>query len=196
MCGRADRRPTTTCGSDLVLGSNAGPGGQRPGVVYRVQRSAEEWRALLSDEQYQILRDKGTEYPGTGGFNKYYPQEGHFACAGCGQPLYSAASKFDSGCGWPAFDKIVEGSVVTKTDTSLGMSRVEIMCSSCGGHLGHVFGGEGFTPTMERHCVNSAGLQYSPEPLDGDGKEVKVLPPRDKKGVSDILAQLMRTKGE
>ena len=72
----------------------------------------------------------------TGEYNKFYPKEGHFVCAACQQPLYSAAAKFDSGCGWPAFDKIVEGSVVTQTDVSMGMQRVEIMCGGCGGHLG------------------------------------------------------------
>ena len=108
------------------------------GVEYTVKKSDDEWKAELDDARYYILREKGTERPGTSELNKFYPKDGHFQCAGCGQPLYSAAAKFDSGCGWPAFDKIVEGAVVTQTDVSLGMSRVEIMCSSCGGHLGHV----------------------------------------------------------
>ena len=143
------------------------------GVEYDVVKSEEEWKKELAPETYYILREKGTERPGTGEYNKFYPKEGHFTCAGCNTPLYSAAAKFDSGCGWPAFDKIVEGAVVTKvstpyvvhtscatliglslcarlqTDSSLGMTRVEIMCGGCGGHLGHVFEGEGFTPTME-----------------------------------------------
>jgi len=123
------------------------------GLTYKVQKTEAEWRDQLSGEEYNILRQKGTESPGSGKYDKYYPQEGHFACAGCGSPLYSAESKFDSGCGWPAFDKIVAGSVVTKTDSTFGMTRVEILCAGCGGHLGHVFEGEGFTPTMERHCV-------------------------------------------
>ena len=111
-----------------------------------MKKTTNEWMTELAPEQFEILRNKGTERPGTGEYNKFYPKEGHFACAGCGQALYSAQSKFYSGCGWPAFDKIVEGAVVTETDSSLGMVRVEIMCSNCGGHLGHVFEGEGFTP--------------------------------------------------
>lgn len=107
------------------------------GVEYAVQKSDDEWKAELGDAEYYILREKGTERPGTGEYNKFYPKSGHFTCAGCGTPLYSAEAKFDSGCGWPAFDKIVEGSVVTQTDASLGMVRVEIMCAGCGGHLGH-----------------------------------------------------------
>jgi peptide-methionine (R)-S-oxide reductase len=146
---------------------------------------------MLSPEQYNILRNKGTEYPGTGEYNKLYPKDGHFACAGCGQPLYSAASKFDSGCGWPAFDKIVTGAVVTDTDRTLGMTRVEIMCSGCGGHLGHVFEGEGFTPTNERHCVNSGSVKYVAQPLPAEAIEDKVLPgPGGADSKSDLMQGL------
>ncbi|KAL3909227.1 MAG: hypothetical protein SGPRY_009503, partial [Prymnesium sp.] len=121
------------------------------GVSYSRQKSDAEWKKELNDEQFYILRKKGTERPGTGEYNKFYPNEGHFVCAACKQPLYSAKqAKFDSGCGWPAFDKIYEGAVVTETDASLGMVRVEIMCSGCGGHLGHVFEGEGFTEVRKR----------------------------------------------
>ena len=149
------------------------------GVTYRVKKSSDEWQQELVGEAYYVLRQKGTERPGTGEYNKFYPTEGHFVCAApsCAQPLYSAQAKFDSGCGWPAFDKIVKGAVVTATDNTLGMKRVEILCSGCGGHLGHVFEGEGFTPTMERHCVNSLSMKYMPGPLTADAEEEKVLPP-------------------
>ena len=148
-------------------------------VQYKVVKTMEQWKKELSPEEFEILRNKGTEYPNSGKYNKFYPKEGHFVCAGCGNPLYSAQAKFDSGCGWPAFDKIVENAVVTKTDRSLGMNRVEILCAKCGGHLGHVFEGEGFTPTMERHCVNSASMKYLDEPLPRDNsKETKVLSTR------------------
>ena len=132
------------------------------GVTYELQKSAEEWQAELKPEEFYVLRQKGTERPGTGEYNKFYPKTGHFVCAAdsCKTPLYSAAAKFDSGCGWPAFDKIVEGSVVTSTDSSLGMTRVEIMCAGCGGHLGHVFPGERMTATNERHCVNSVSVSF------------------------------------
>merc|ERR1712185_678691 len=92
----------------------------------------------MDPSTFAVLRKKGTERPGTSEWNKFYPKTGHFQCAApsCAQPLYSTQAKFDSGCGWPAFDKIVEGAVVTATDNSLGMKRVEIMCAGCGGHLG------------------------------------------------------------
>ena len=132
------------------------------GAAYSVQKSEAEWREGLSNEEYRVLRQKGTERPGSGEYNKFAPKDGHFVCAGCEQSLYSAAAKFDSGCGWPAFDKIVEGGVVTMTDRSMGMSRVEIMCGGCGGHLGHVFEGERMTDTNERHHGQSALLGSAP----------------------------------
>ena len=121
-----------------------------------------EWRAQLTPEEYRVLRGKGTERAGTGKLNKFYPQpgEGHFACKACGNPLYSCQAKFDSGCGWPAFDKCYTGSVRTEVDETLGMRRIEIMCDACGGHLGHVFEGEGYTATNERHCVNSVSIKF------------------------------------
>ena len=167
--------------------SGAGPNDQ--GVEYAVKKTAGEWADQLSEMQNYVLRQAGTERPGEGEYDKFYPKDGHFACAGCAQPLYSAAAKFDSGCGWPAFDRIVEGAVVTKTDTTLGMSRVEILCSGCGGHLGHVFEGEGFSDTMERHCVNSISTIYVDGPLPDGTTELAVLKTRPKK--SGLLDELM-----
>ena len=160
------------------------------GVEYKVQKTVDEWRDQLSPGQFNILRQKGTERPGTGEYDKFYPQDGHFVCAGCDIPLYSAAAKFDSGCGWPAFDKIVEGSVVTQTDESFGMKRVEIMCAECGGHLGHVFEGEQLTATNERHCVNSLSVKYVDAPLPDSSDEVKVLPERGESKASILSALL------
>ncbi|KAI3770081.1 hypothetical protein L6452_01202 [Arctium lappa] len=125
-----------------------------------VQKSEEEWRAVLSPEQFRILRQKGTEYPGTGQYDKFY-EEGVYSCAGCGTPLYKSTTKFNSGCGWPAFYEGLPGAINRHPDPD-GM-RVEITCAACGGHLGHVFKGEGFrTPTDERHCVNSISLKFAP----------------------------------
>ncbi|PRQ24149.1 putative peptide-methionine (R)-S-oxide reductase [Rosa chinensis] len=125
-----------------------------------VQKSEEEWRAVLSPEQFRILRQKGTEYPGTGVYDKFF-EEGVYTCAGCGTPLYKSTTKFNSGCGWPAFYEGLPGAINSVPDRD-GM-RVEITCAACGGHLGHVFKGEGFrTPTDERHCVNSISLKFSP----------------------------------
>lgn len=128
--------------------------------IKRVEKTEQEWSKELDRFEFQVLRKKGTEPAGTGEYDKFYPTEGHFVCRGCGQPLYSAEAKFNSGCGWPAFDKCYKGTVRTETDISFGMKRIEILCAACDGHLGHVFENEGFTPTMERHCVNSVSVKY------------------------------------
>ncbi|KAI8024881.1 hypothetical protein LOK49_LG02G03183 [Camellia lanceoleosa] len=126
-----------------------------------VQKSDEEWRASVSPEQFRILRKKGTEYPGTGEYDKLFA-EGVYTCAGCGTPLYKSTTKFNSGCGWPAFYEGLPGAINRNEDPD-GM-RIEITCAACGGHLGHVFKGEGFpTPTDERHCVNSISLKFTSE---------------------------------
>merc|ERR1740130_508577 len=109
-----------------------------------------EWKAQLSPQEYQVLREKGTEGAGTGEYDSFECASGYFACKGCGNPLYTAAAKFHSGCGWPAFDKCVEGSIKTNVDSSFGMQRIEIVCAACDGHMGHVFKGERFTDTNER----------------------------------------------
>ncbi|KAH9935915.1 SelR domain-containing protein [Epithele typhae] len=115
-------------------------------------------------EQFRILREKGTEPAGTGEYDKHY-EEGVYACAGCNAPLYKSATKFKSGCGWPAFFDAIPGAVNRHEDQSLFVTRTEITCAACGGHLGHVFKGEGFkTPvTDERHCVNSISLNFVEE---------------------------------
>ena len=131
-----------------------------------------EWKKKLSREEYHVLRQKGTEPAGTGEYDSFYPPEGYFACRGCGNPLYTAEAKFKSGCGWPAFDRCVKGSIATHTDVSFGMRRVEIVCAQCGGHQGHVFEGEGFTETNERHCVNSMSVKFHPGPLPDSVKQL------------------------
>lgn len=139
------------------------------------QRTDDEWRAVLNKDQFRILREKGTEPPGSGTYDKHYPSEGVYTCAGCEAPLYKASHKFSSGCGWPAYFDSIPGAVVRHEDNSMFMKRIEIMCSNCGGHLGHIFKGEGFpTPTDERHCVNSVSLKFSPEDKivkDGAGEK-------------------------
>ena len=130
-----------------------------------VEKTDEEWRKILTPEQYHILRESGTEHPDGEEYRAFKKQgEGSYHCAGCGALLFSSKEKFDSGCGWPSFyDPADAQNVTTKTDHSGGMIRTEVNCAICGGHLGHVFEGEGFgTPTDLRYCINGAGLKFVP----------------------------------
>ncbi|CAL8578892.1 hypothetical protein XPA_004660 [Xanthoria parietina] len=131
---------------------------------YPVKKSDDEWRAVLNKEQFRVLRTGGTESPFTGAYDKHSPTTGTYGCAACAAPLYRATHKFKSGCGWPAYFDSIPGAVTRHTDRTFGMERTEIVCSNCGGHLGHVFKGEGYpTPTDERHCVNSISLTFREE---------------------------------
>ena len=120
-----------------------------------------EWKAILTDEEYRILREKGTERPFTGKYDGHF-EDGEYVCAGCGETLYTSQTKYNSGCGWPAFSDGIEGKIDESKDISFGMPRTEIICSNCGGHLGHVFK-DGPAPTGLRHCVNSVSLDFKPK---------------------------------
>ncbi len=121
-----------------------------------VPESEEEWEKVLTPEQYKVLREKGTEAPFTGEY-VHEKADGTYACAACGNPLFSSDAKFDSGTGWPSFDEALPGSIEQHSDSTLGMKRVEITCARCGGHLGHVFD-DGPTATGKRYCINSVCL--------------------------------------
>ena len=122
-----------------------------------VKKTQSEWRGCLTPEQYRILREKGTERAFSGDFWDSHA-DARYLCAGCGQDLFDSGSKFDSGTGWPSFSAPVDADAVkTEADRSLGMMRVEVMCSRCGGHLGHVFP-DGPAPNGLRYCINSASL--------------------------------------
>lgn len=128
----------------------------------KITKTDEEWRAELTDEQYRVLRQKGTERAYTGEFTDY-KGEGKFACAGCGTVLFDADTKFDSGCGWPSFFEPADGKVIVEEeDRGHGMIRTEVLCRKCGGHLGHVFQ-DGPQPTGLRYCINSAALELEDE---------------------------------
>jgi len=120
-----------------------------------------EWQEKLSPEEYHILREKGTEKPFTGEYDKFY-EEGTYKCAGCDSELFVSETKYNSGCGWPAFYNSLPGKIEESKDNSFGMARIEITCEKCGGHLGHVFN-DGPQPTGLRYCVNSASLDFEPE---------------------------------
>ena len=124
----------------------------------KINKSEAEWQKELSEEQYRILRQKGTERPFSGKYNLHF-EEGSYHCAGCNQKLFESASKFDSHCGWPSFDESIKGTVDYVLDKSHGMIRTEIVCSNCGGHLGHVFN-DGPTDTGTRYCVNSISINF------------------------------------
>jgi len=125
------------------------------------QRTDEEWRNTLTPEQFHVLREHGTERAGTSPLN-WEKRDGTFSCAACGQLLFSSDTKFESGTGWPSFFRPLEGAVGTTEDRSYGMRRIEVHCSRCGGHLGHVFP-DGPKPTGERYCMNGVALNFKPE---------------------------------
>jgi peptide-methionine (R)-S-oxide reductase len=127
---------------------------------FEVTKSEAEWRAILTPEQYAVLREESTERPFTSPLNKEY-RAGMFHCAGCDLPVYSSKTKYDSGTGWPSFWEAVDGAVGTKDDKSLFMLRTECHCARCGGHFGHVFD-DGPPPTGMRHCINGLALTFKP----------------------------------
>uniref|UniRef100_A0A7C3J1Q6 peptide-methionine (R)-S-oxide reductase n=1 Tax=Candidatus Methanomethylicus mesodigestus TaxID=1867258 RepID=A0A7C3J1Q6_9CREN len=124
----------------------------------KIEMTEEEWKKRLTAEQFKVLRMKGTEMPFSGEL-LYNKDKGVYQCAACGNPLFRSDHKFDSGTGWPSFTEAVEGSVELFPDYSHGMKRVEVRCSRCGGHLGHVFD-DGPSPSRKRFCINCAALSF------------------------------------
>ena len=125
---------------------------------YPIVKSEYEWHNELSNEEFRVLRKKGTELPFTGKYNNHF-DKGIYRCRACDTPLYDSESKFESGCGWPSYDKALPGALEFIKDNSHGMIRTEIVCAKCGGHQGHVFN-DGPSTTGERYCVNSVSIRF------------------------------------
>lgn len=132
-------------------------------MVNKIEKSDEEWRATLTEAEYRVLREAGTEAPFIGEYTDT-ETEGIYSCRACGTELFRSTEKFHSGCGWPSFFSAMSGDRITEVvDYSLGMKRTEVRCAACDSHLGHVFEGEGYgTPTDLRYCINSVSLKLSP----------------------------------
>jgi peptide-methionine (R)-S-oxide reductase len=131
-------------------------------MAEKMEQTEEEWKGILTPEQYHVLRQKGTERAFTG---EYWDHKGTgvYRCAACGSPLFRSDAKFDSGCGWPSFYEALDKDKVEEhLDTSHGMRRVEVTCKNCGGHLGHIFPDAPQTPTGMRYCINSVSIKFEP----------------------------------
>ncbi len=131
-------------------------------TAFKVNKTEDQWKNQLTSDQFYILRQAGTERPGTGEYNLHF-EDGVYHCAACDAAIFDSDSKFESHCGWPSFDKAIgDSTIIERVDNTVGMSRTEILCASCGGHLGHVFN-DGPTETGMRYCINSGSLDFDKE---------------------------------
>ena len=124
-----------------------------------MKKTDKEWKEILTQEEYYVLREKGTDRPGNGGYTQHF-EKGTYECAACGTQLFESGSKYESHCGWPSFDDAIEGTVEFTKDSSVGMIRTEITCKACDGHLGHVFDDGPRETTGQRYCVNTTSIKF------------------------------------
>ncbi|MGY5847547.1 peptide-methionine (R)-S-oxide reductase MsrB [Salegentibacter sp. HM20] len=146
----------------LLLSCNGNAQKNKSEQSYEVSKSEAEWKQELSPEAFRVLRQGATERAFTSPLNDI-KEPGTFICAGCGNPLYKTKHKFDSGTGWPSFDRSIEGAVAYGRDNKLGYERNEVHCAKCGGHLGHVFEDGPRNTTGKRHCINGVAMEFVPE---------------------------------
>ncbi len=124
-----------------------------------MEKTDAEWKEILTPQEYYVLREKGTDRPGDGGYTKHF-EKGTYECAACGTQLFESNSKYESHCGWPSFDDAIDGTVEFTSDKTLGMIRIEITCNTCGGHLGHIFDDGPRETTGKRYCVNTTSIKF------------------------------------
>lgn len=124
-----------------------------------MKKTDKEWKKILTQEEYYVLRQKGTDRPGNGGYTQHF-EKGTYECAACGTQLFESGSKYESHCGWPSFDDAIEGTVEFTKDSSVGMVRTEITCKACDGHLGHIFEDGPRETTGQRYCVNTTSIRF------------------------------------
>lgn len=151
---------TVLCALTACNGQKNEP--QQKSKISKITKTDAQWRKELTPEQYNVLREKGTERAFTGEYVNTF-EKGKYVCAACGNVIFNSDSKFHSDCGWPSFDKAIKGSVNYTTDNSFGMSRTEVTCAKCDGHLGHVFDDGPSETTGQRFCTNSVSIKFIPE---------------------------------
>ncbi len=149
----------TSCTSNAQEKNSKVTKEEKQSKIKKMTKTEAEWKAELTPEEYYVLRQKGTDRPGNGGYTKHF-EKGTYECAACGTQLFESNSKYESHCGWPSFDDAIDGTVEFTRDTTVGMIRTEITCKACDGHLGHIFDDGPRETTGKRYCVNTTSIKF------------------------------------